>query len=1024
MESEAIPSSSEIWDKERFQHMLAEPPLRIINLSDKLEVVFVSTALRRLWLLDPDSFPEKVDQTNETELEGIFNSYFKNIGITIANAPLEEKWDDRIWRSRTDFAFLDPPLITHEEGSDAEAAAGSHFSVWSPWRQKIYKMYNHVFWDVYQEVKSQEDQVGEFEPPNVLVWEVKAPLEGEKTSQAHIVLQNDTFLYPVWLNPGSRLSLAVCGREYTWSSDGSTWTEALWCKGGERVTVSLEPARGNGDVQVGAVLVVGNCKPRNTFRLHKRSYPPREGEFRLPGETDDSQPAFYPEADHLARAIFLKAGDAVDRCIFDETYAQFEGQKLPEEDKQLDNTTPGLYRPLPNSRSTRLLVVEPGALEDDLQTHLIVVNLDDSPVYEAISYTWGAPTDKVPLKCRSGTVLIPSNLEQALRRIRYPDRRRHIWADAACINQEDITERGQQVSIMRHIFQAAERVLTWLGSDQTALASKAFTAVCCIVRSWRLAIGENKFRFVNYHAAFEPLSPGEADQLRRVLNKDDWAALQAMFDTELFRRFWIIQELALARAAVVIWGDHHIEWGLVGVCAAWMLTKGWMFSYESKESASASGSHVHAAVYNAFLMYVLPLASRSTISNFAKLDLSAVLGTTMAVFQCTDERDRIYALLSMQFSGNDPNIAMLLRPDYEKGVRTVYVEAARCMLRQDEHLRLLSAVQHSPGDIDSDYPSWVPRWDRPQTVEPLALREEQGYYSNGGELFFPDGETFGPDGESLFVNGLQCGTVIRASETVDASHLGLASLANERDREALRLIFSQLCDEQRQLRSSWSSQIEQSTLAGFNNPEAQDKAIRNGMRAAATTAVPGRYGMRQSTEIITGEKAQMDHLGELLLYWRERSTWKARGLQHERLEETGFWQGLGEGVQPLHMELVLCSMNALLGRRIFHCDDGRFGLGPASLQDGDVVAVLFGGIVPFVLRPLSDDRWQFVGECFIPGLMQGETVEAAGLLQPGTYERTQDQYGTLRLHPAGLDGSDPRFHRKVGEHGMRRFEIR
>lgn len=40
---------------------------------------------------------------------------------------------------------------------------------------------------------------------------------------------------------------------------------------------------------------------------------------------------------------------------------------------------------------------------------------------------------------------------------------RKLWADAICINQDDFTERAQQVTTMPLIYQHAKRVVIWLG---------------------------------------------------------------------------------------------------------------------------------------------------------------------------------------------------------------------------------------------------------------------------------------------------------------------------------------------------------------------------------------------------------------------------------------------------------------------------------------------------------------------------------------------------------------------------------
>jgi hypothetical protein len=49
-------------------------------------------------------------------------------------------------------------------------------------------------------------------------------------------------------------------------------------------------------------------------------------------------------------------------------------------------------------------------------------------------------------------------------------------------------------------------------------------------------------------------------------------------------------------------------------------------------------------------------------------------------------------------------------------------------------------------------------------------------------------------------------------------------------------------------------------------------------------------------------------------------------------------------------------------------------LGPDDCQVGDVVAVLFGGNVPYVLRSAEDGRYRLIAECYVHGLMDGEAL--------------------------------------------------
>lgn len=64
-----------------------------------------------------------------------------------------------------------------------------------------------------------------------------------------------------------------------------------------------------------------------------------------------------------------------------------------------------------------------------------------------------------------------------------------------------------------------------------------------------------------------------------------------------------------------------------------------------------------------------------------------------------------------------------------------------------------------------------------------------------------------------------------------------------------------------------------------------------------------------------------------------------------------------------------------LDRKFFLTADGHFGLGPPCMQTQDTIAVLFGGDVPFILRPTdSGTSYKLIGECYLHGFMRGEAI--------------------------------------------------
>lgn len=58
------------------------------------------------------------------------------------------------------------------------------------------------------------------------------------------------------------------------------------------------------------------------------------------------------------------------------------------------------------------------------------------------------------------------NLASALQYIRDKEEEVVLWADAICINQEDLDERSKQVQfVMDEVYKDAEEVLVWLGEE-------------------------------------------------------------------------------------------------------------------------------------------------------------------------------------------------------------------------------------------------------------------------------------------------------------------------------------------------------------------------------------------------------------------------------------------------------------------------------------------------------------------------------------------------------------------------------
>lgn len=92
------------------------------------------------------------------------------------------------------------------------------------------------------------------------------------------------------------------------------------------------------------------------------------------------------------------------------------------------------YQPLTRLNVVRILQLYPGEVNDPIFCALHTVEIDSDPFYEAISYVWGDPLNKLDITCDSRRLAITVNLYGILMRLCHQTKSRALWADAICIN--------------------------------------------------------------------------------------------------------------------------------------------------------------------------------------------------------------------------------------------------------------------------------------------------------------------------------------------------------------------------------------------------------------------------------------------------------------------------------------------------------------------------------------------------------------------------------------------------------------
>ena len=107
---------------------------------------------------------------------------------------------------------------------------------------------------------------------------------------------------------------------------------------------------------------------------------------------------------------------------------------------------------------------------------------------------------------------------------------------------------------------------------------------------------------------------------------------------------------------------------------------------------------------------------------------------------------------------------------------------------------------------------------------------------------------------------------------------------------------------------------------------------------------------------LTGE-GRVDDIEHLKIEW-EAEYERLRSLVGPHVMSPQFWpdlQGCG-------------------GRKLFSTLSDHIGQGDVMLEPGDLVCVFLGGRTPFIIRPV-DQKYKFVGECYLHGIMHGEALE-------------------------------------------------
>lgn len=645
-----------------------------------------------------------------------------------------------------------------------------------------------------------------------------------------------------------------------------------------------------------------------------------------------------------------------------------------------------LYEPL-SAGNIRLL-----RLDANLSTaqvgSLIAVDIDTAPPYYALSHTWVNQNEAELVESVVGgqTLSLSLELSMAIQQIRALARLReeghwilgseieYVWIDSICINQGDILERAIQVQKMGIIYsyvsspafdlcsivsteaiehfvttlqykilnfnRRAVRTLIWLGPGFGS-SSECWHLVD---RIYHCFTGDEKRKGAT-HDDHQPPQPGSSSHLNWA--NESWARLDKLFRLRWFSRIWTLQEVVLSKAdPIIINGPDVFPWNRLATVASWLRQQGYVRTGVVPES-----------VFNVDMIGLLRCSA-------TKWPLEALISVTQTKYQSSDQRDKVYSLLGLAADCQDiSTVPRDLFPDYGISVKQVYLKVSRYLIKKTGSLALLSRTRGTDGSLTRrrrqydfyDFPSWLPDWSD-FSVRGMELRRSLSWIdysdvSKPAQLAYP--KTYNAsaglpahlhdchDSEILRIGALKVDRIAKAY------CMNKDDVANSEFIQRFASVILRIC---------W---ITVPLIVTDDLESWAEKLIR--VSSADQPAIRGREpgqclkdGMAYLLGLVLGDKDLRDVLPPSTV--------------NQLLSASKDGDPEIYAAEARHF---------CFNRSFFVTSAGRMGIGPSDTRLDDVVAVLPGSGVPFVIRSCKKaEGWLIVGESYVDGLMRGEAIQS------------------------------------------------
>jgi hypothetical protein len=443
------------------------------------------------------------------------------------------------------------------------------------------------------------------------------------------------------------------------------------------------------------------------------------------------------------------------------------------------------------------------------------------------------------------------------------------------------------------------------------------------------------------------------------LDPEIWKAVKHLLRRQWWSRVWVIQECFLAKKPKFYCGRKAADRESFTL----------LLQLKTKYREGLLGYGARLRAMQSSLAGPLTFLLEDW-DDYKSLNAKGALGLTRMIIattdnQCSEPVDKIFALLSMCKDLD----RQAIKVDYTLSARQLSIIVAKYQLLERETRNPLFILQTNQADKDPAFPSWVPDYTQCSDGENHIIS-----FQAGDNLPF----TAAADNLAWTSLGLP-----RLSPQMDDS-LNSITLRIEDEGSFETLVLHGLILDviTATFRTPWLKLYEGSDLA-------EDTRIKRQRRELIINVCKEweAYVKNLPLDRDPYKKTctRYHAFWRTLIFDRDLNLLGPPPPDSDLVARFEAWMGRGsengkhgdeyeEYIRPFNNPAV----SRCMYRSFFVTENGYLGLGSRNtVAFQDYVCILRGGIVPFILRKRGDGYWEFVGEAYVHGIMDGGFVKRA-----------------------------------------------